>query len=117
MARIASAMLRPCDARTSTCLSLAMISSGLCPFFAISVLLRSKAIPQDGPLQRGRISTTGFVSPAGDHLEGPIDRSEILDLRRPHRYPVRVLGEALAGRGIHPSDILIADASTPPAHG
>ena len=36
-------------------------------------------------------NTTGFVSPAGDYLEGPIDLSEILDLRRPHRYPVRVL--------------------------
>lgn len=62
-------------------------------------------------------NTTGFVSPAGDHLEGPIDLSEILDLRRPHRYPVRVLGEALAERGIHPGDILIADAAAPPAHG
>ena len=35
-------------------------------------------------------NTTGFVSPAGDSLEGPIDLSEILDLRRTHRYPVRV---------------------------
>ncbi|OYV54125.1 MAG: error-prone repair protein UmuD, partial [Acidiphilium sp. 20-67-58] len=26
-------------------------------------------------------NTTGFVSPAGDSLEGPIDLSEILDLR------------------------------------
>lgn len=62
-------------------------------------------------------NTTGFVSPAGDHLEGPIDLSEILDLRRPHRYPVRVLGEGLLNRGIHPGDVLIADASAPPAHG
>jgi hypothetical protein len=35
---------------------LATISSGLCPFFAISVLLRLEAIPRDGPLQRGRIT-------------------------------------------------------------
>jgi hypothetical protein len=27
----------------------------MCPFLAISVLLRFEAIPQDGPLQRGRI--------------------------------------------------------------
>src|SRR4028119_2151110 len=40
MARIASATLRPCETSTSTCRSLATISSGLCPFFAISVLLR-----------------------------------------------------------------------------
>ncbi len=43
-------------------------------------------------------NTTGFVSPAGDSLEGPIDLSEILDLRRPHRYPVRVKGDALLER-------------------
>src|SRR4028119_2250469 len=56
MARIASATLRPCDASTSTCRSLATISLGLCPFFAISVLLRLEAIPRDGPLRRGRIN-------------------------------------------------------------
>ena len=42
-------------------------------------------------------NTTGFVSPAADALEGPIDLAALLDLRRPHRYPVRVLGEALVG--------------------
>ena len=52
-------------------------------------------------------NTTGFVSPAGDAIEGPIDLSEILDLRRPHRYPVRVSGDALRERGIHPGDILM----------
>src|SRR5215212_8380218 len=55
MARIASATACPCETRTSTCRSLATASSGLCFLLAISVLLRSKAIPQDGPLQRGRI--------------------------------------------------------------
>ena len=62
-------------------------------------------------------NTTGFVSPAGDSLEGPIDLSDILDLRRPSRYPVRVAGDALSGRGILSGDILIADAATPPAPG
>lgn len=62
-------------------------------------------------------NTTGFVSPAGDSLEGPIDLSEMLDLRRPHRYPVRVLGEALVERGIFPGDVLIADAAAAPAAG
>ncbi|GAA0574812.1 hypothetical protein GCM10009416_11900 [Craurococcus roseus] len=60
-------------------------------------------------------NTTGFVSPASDSLEGPIDLSEILDLRRPHRYPVRVRGDALVERGIRHGDILIADAAAPPA--
>ncbi len=62
-------------------------------------------------------NTTGFVSPASDSLEGPIDLSEILDLRRPHRYPVRVKGDALAERGIQHGDILIADAAAAPASG
>ena len=51
------------------------------------------------PLGYTGAETTGFVSPAGDHLEGPIDLSDVLDLRKPNRYPVRVLGEALARRG------------------
>lgn len=62
-------------------------------------------------------NTTGFASPAVDSLEGPIDLAEVLDLRRPNRYPVRVSGEALTERGILPGDILIADAAAPPAHG
>lgn len=62
-------------------------------------------------------NTTGFASPASDSLEGVIDLAEILDLRRPNRYPVRISGEALIERGILPGDILIADAAAPPAHG
>ena len=62
-------------------------------------------------------NTTGFASPAGDNLEGTIDLAEILDLRRPSRYPVRVTGEALSSRHILPGDILIIDAALPPIHG
>ena len=62
-------------------------------------------------------NTTGFVSPAGDSLEGRIDLSDTLDLARPSRYPVRVSGDALASRGIFSGDILIADAASPPVHG
>jgi DNA polymerase V len=62
-------------------------------------------------------TTTGFASPAGDSLEGPIDLAEILDLRRPNRYRVRAQGEALTERGILSGDILIAGAAAPPKHG
>ncbi|MEE3504544.1 S24 family peptidase [Acidiphilium acidophilum] len=62
-------------------------------------------------------NTTGFASPAGDSIEGPLDLSDILDMRRPSRYPVRVAGEALTARGILHGDILIADAATPPTSG
>lgn len=58
-------------------------------------------------------NTTGFVSPASDSLEGPIDLSVVLDLRSPSRYPVRVRGDALIERGIRNGDILIADAAAP----
>ena len=62
-------------------------------------------------------NTTGFVSPASDSLEGPIDLSAVLDLGKPSRYPVRVWGDALRERGILPGDILIADADEPPMSG
>lgn len=70
---------------------------------------------RDGGYDGG--NTTGFVSPASDALEGPIDLSDVLDLRRPHRYPVRVKGDALIERGIRHGDILIADAAAAPAAG
>src|SRR4051794_40019309 len=54
--RTASATLCPCDTSTSTWRSFATISSGLCLFLGIVVLLGSKAIPQGGPLHRGRIN-------------------------------------------------------------
>ncbi len=62
-------------------------------------------------------NTTGFASPAGDHLEDTIDLTELLSLRQPSRYPIRVSGDALSGRGIRENDILIADSAQTPAHG
>ena len=61
--------------------------------------------------------TTGFQSPAQDYIEGVVDLAAILDLRRPGRYPVRVKGHALAGRGIRDGDILVADAAAEPKAG
>lgn len=55
--------------------------------------------------------TTGFASPAADAVEGPIDLSQILDLRRPSRYPVRVRGATFAARSILDGDVLIVDTS------
>jgi DNA polymerase V len=62
-------------------------------------------------------NTTGFASPAGDYLEHPIDLTEVLDLRRPSRYLVRIEGAALTGRGILSGDVLVVDTALPPAHG
>lgn len=50
--------------------------------------------------------TTGFQSPAQDHIEPVIDLPALLDLRRPQIYPVRVIGQA--------SGITTSWSSTPP---
>jgi DNA polymerase V len=62
-------------------------------------------MPYDGS------NTTGFASPATIYLEAVIDLAEILDLRRPSRYPVRVIGGALPARGIAEKDILVVDCA------
>ena len=61
--------------------------------------------------------TTGFQSPAQDHIEPVVDLARLLDLRRPGLYPVRVIGHELRARGIHHGDILIANAADEPAAG
>jgi DNA polymerase V len=63
-----------------------------------------------------RLQHHGFRLPRWRRPRRP-DLSLLLDLQRPHRYPVRVLGDALAERGILPGDILIADTATAPSHG
>ena len=61
--------------------------------------------------------TTGFQSPAQDHIEAVVDLAALLDLRRPGRYPVRVKGHGLAARGIRDGDILVTDAASDPKPG
>lgn len=61
--------------------------------------------------------TTGFASPAADHVDGTVDLSEVLDLQRPSRYPVRVSGNALEKRGIRHGDVLIVDTAIAPVPG
>jgi hypothetical protein len=51
--------------------------------------------------------TTGFQSPAQDHIEAVPDLADLLELRRPQRFAVRVRGEGLRDRGIHGGDILV----------
>jgi len=62
-------------------------------------------------------ATTGFQSPAEGYIEPVIDLAEIIDLRRPSRYPVRVHGQRLNDRGIFDGDILVADAAADPKPG
>jgi len=62
-------------------------------------------------------NTTGFASPAGDHLEAPIDLTELLELRRPSRFAIRVIGTALDSRAVRSGDVLVVDTSIPPCAG
>ncbi|MEN5364703.1 LexA family protein [Brevundimonas intermedia] len=61
--------------------------------------------------------TTGFQSPAQDHVESVPDLADLLELRRPQRYAVRVKGEGLRKRGIHGGDILVVNTDAAPASG
>ena len=61
--------------------------------------------------------TTGFQSPAQDHIEETIDLWRVLDLRKPSVYPMRLNGQAMAERGIHDGDIVIVNTAGRPAHG
>lgn len=61
--------------------------------------------------------TTGFASPAADAVEGPIDLSQILDLRKPSRYPVKVRGATFTARSILDGDVLIVDTAIPAKSG
>lgn len=61
--------------------------------------------------------TTGFQSPAQDHVEAVPDLAELLELRRPQRYAVRVKGDGLRKRGIHSGDILVVNTDGEPQSG
>jgi DNA polymerase V len=61
--------------------------------------------------------TTGFPSPAQDFVEPVLDLAARLNLARPGIYPVRVLGQALAQRGILHGDVLVANAAADPQPG
>lgn len=61
--------------------------------------------------------TTGFQSPAQDHIEAVPDLADLLELRRPQRFAVRVKGDGLKNRGIHSGDILVVNTAAEPRSG
>ncbi len=62
------------------------------------------------PLYSFRVPA-GFPSPAQDHLEQEISLDELLNLRAPHTYLVRAIGDSMTGAGIYNGDLLIVDRS------
>lgn len=59
----------------------------------------------------------GFPSPAADHIEQQISLDQILDIKAPHIYLVRIEGSSMEGAGIFDGDLAIVDRSIAPEHG
>lgn len=59
----------------------------------------------------------GFPSPAADHIEAHISLDEVLNIRAPHVYLVKIIGESMQGAGIFDGDLAVVDRSLEPTHG
>ena len=59
----------------------------------------------------------GFPSPAADHIEKEISLDELLCIRAPHVYLVRIDGDSMQGVGIYSGDLAVVDRGIEPAHG
>jgi len=51
----------------------------------------------------------GFPSPAADYEEVTLSIDELVDLRTPHVYLVRVEGPSMGGAGIYDGDVLVVN--------
>jgi DNA polymerase V len=78
-----------------------------------------------GPLAEGGVPLplysfkvpAGFPSPAADHIEQHISIDQLLDIRAPHVYLVRIEGSSMEGAGIFDGDLAVVDRSVTPEHG
>jgi DNA polymerase V len=68
------------------------------------------------PLYSCQVSA-GFPSPAADHLEKLISLDELFEIRAPHLYLAKVLGDSMQGAGIFSGDLVIVDRSKTARHG
>jgi DNA polymerase V len=59
----------------------------------------------------------GFPSPAADHVEEHISLDQLLEIRAPHVYLVRIEGRSMEGAGIYDGDLVVVDRSIAPEHG
>lgn len=62
-------------------------------------------------LELSHKAETGFVSPAADHLQKPLDLEELIVHRPSATFYVRAEGNAMKESGIHDDDILVVDRS------
>jgi DNA polymerase V len=63
---------------------------------------------------RERRETSGFPSPAEDHIEETLDLQQLLIKRPAATFYVEMEGNALRGLGIFDKDILVVDRSQTP---
>ncbi len=68
-------------------------------------------------LKLSQKAETGFVSPAADHLQKPLDLEELIVHRPTATFYVRAEGNAMKPSGIHDGDILVVDRSIQPRDG
>nr|WP_290467345.1 S24 family peptidase [Pseudomonas fluorescens] len=61
--------------------------------------------------------SAGFPSPAADHLEKLISLDELFEIRAPHVYLAKILGDSMQGAGIFSGDLVIVDRSKTARHG
>ena len=59
----------------------------------------------------------GFPSPAADHIEKELSLDELLGIRAPHVYLVRIDGDSMQGVGIFSGDLAVVDRAIEPGHG
>lgn len=58
----------------------------------------------------------GFPSPAADHIEARISLDELLNVKAPHIYLVRIEGDSMIGAGIFDGDLVLVDRSIDPCN-
>lgn len=68
-------------------------------------------------LKLSQKAETGFVSPAADHLQKPLDLEELIVHHPAATFYVRAEGNAMKSSGIHDGDILVVDRSIHPRDG
>ncbi|MCJ2370758.1 S24 family peptidase [Pseudomonas sp. RGM 3321] len=78
-----------------------------------------------GPLSEGGIKLplysfevpAGFASPAVDYIEKHVSLDEMVEVRAPHVYLAKILGDSMIGAGIFDRDLIVVDRSRDAEHG
>jgi len=78
-----------------------------------------------GPLSEGGLKLplysfqvpAGFASPAVDYIEKHISLDEIAEVRAPHVYLAKIVGDSMEGTGIYNGDLVVVDRSQNAEHG